>query len=107
MLISIALAGSELALVSNLSAYTLSTPWIYHYVTSRNGLFANRTAMVLGGMASWILPNPFSRLLAVSIGTWTGWLALLGNWAKLKGSKEMIAEGQSKCLLSSNDMDRH
>jgi hypothetical protein len=91
-----ALAGSEAALISNLSAYTLSTPWIFHYVTSREGLFANRTAMVMGGMASWILPNPFSRLLAVSIGTWTGWLALLGNYARLKGSREMIAEGQSE-----------
>lgn len=92
----LALAGSELALVSNLSAYTMSTPWILYFVTSRRGLFANRVAMVLGGMASWILPNPFSRLLAVSIGTWCGWLALLGNWTRLKGSKEMIAEGQGE-----------
>jgi hypothetical protein len=95
----VALAGSELALVANLSAYTLSTPWVLHFVTSKRGLFWNRVAMVLGGMASWILPNPFSRLLAVSIGTWCGWLALFGNWARLKGSKEMIAEGQGESIL--------
>jgi hypothetical protein len=95
----IALAGSELALVANLSAYTLSTPWVLHFVTSKRGLFWNRVAMVVGGMASWILPNPFSRLLAVSIGTWCGWLALFGNWARLKGSKEMIAEGQGESIL--------
>ena len=59
--------------------------------------------MVAGGMASWILPNPFSRLLAVSIGTWTGWLALLGNWTRLKGSREMIAEGQGESGWSIND----
>jgi len=92
----VALAGSELALVANLSAYTLSTPWVLHFVTSKRGLFWNRVAMVIGGMASWVLPNPFSRLLAVSIGTWCGWLALFGNWARLKGSKEMIAEGQGE-----------
>jgi hypothetical protein len=95
----VALAGSELALVANLSAYTLSTPWVLHFVTSKRGLFWNRVAMVIGGMASWILPNPFSRLLAVSIGTWCGWLALFGNWARLKGSKEMIAEGQGESIL--------
>lgn len=99
----VALAGSEAALLANLSAYTLSSPRVLRYATSREGLATHRAIMVIGGMASWILPIPFARLAAVFIGTWTGWLALFGNWARLRGSKEMVAEGQGKSQISRYD----
>lgn len=54
--------------------------------------------MVIGGMASWFLPIPSARLAAVFVGTWSGWLALFGNWARLRGSKEMLAEGQGTAI---------
>ena len=74
----------------------LSSPRVYRYATSRDGLLAHRIIMVIGGMASWFLPIPSARLAAVFVGTWTGWLALFGNWARLRGSKEMLAEGQGQ-----------
>ncbi|OCF42243.1 calcofluor white hypersensitive protein [Kwoniella heveanensis CBS 569] len=91
----LALAGSELALLANLSGFLLSIRSAYRYVTSRNGLITNRIVAVIFGMAFYVFPWPEARLVGVSLGTWTAWLALFGNWARLKGSEEMIAEGQN------------
>ncbi|WWC91829.1 uncharacterized protein L201_006776 [Kwoniella dendrophila CBS 6074] len=90
----LALAGSEAALVANLSGFMLSSVSAYRYVTSRQGLLTHRVMAVIFGMGFYIFPWPEARLVGVSIGTWTGWLALFGNWARLKGSEEMVAEGQ-------------
>ncbi|ORY35803.1 Frag1/DRAM/Sfk1 family-domain-containing protein [Naematelia encephala] len=90
----LALAGSELALLANLSAFTLSSPTALSYVTSRRGMLIHRTIMVLAGMASYCIPSVAARLIGVSIGTWVGWLSLYGNWSRLKGSQEMIAESK-------------
>ncbi|WWC72123.1 uncharacterized protein I206_106083 [Kwoniella pini CBS 10737] len=94
----LALAGSELALISNLSGFLLSYKTPYRFCTSKNGLLYNRICAVLFGMGFYIFPWPAARLVGVSIGTWTGWAALFGTWARLKGSAEMIAEGQTSPL---------
>lgn len=91
-----ALAGPELALLANFSGYVLARPSSLEYVTSRHGLTTHRALTVVGGMGCYLLPSPALRLVGVSIGTWTGWLALFGNWARMKGSREMLAEGRSE-----------
>ncbi|WWC64717.1 uncharacterized protein I303_107328 [Kwoniella dejecticola CBS 10117] len=88
----LALAGSELALLSNLSGFLFSYRSSYRFNTSKNGLLANRICSIVFGMGFYIFPWPAARLVGISIGTWTGWAALFGNWARLKGSEEMIAE---------------
>lgn len=52
--------------------------------------------MVVAGMGCFFIPSPAARLIGISIGTWTGWLAQYGNWIRLKGSVETVAEGQSE-----------
>ncbi|WRT70118.1 uncharacterized protein IL334_007112 [Kwoniella shivajii] len=90
----LALAGSELALLANLSGFLLSNKTAYRYITSRSGLLHHRAVAVICGMGCYLFPWPAVRLVGVSVGTWTGWLALFGSWARLKGSEEMIAEAQ-------------
>ncbi|WVF72912.1 hypothetical protein IAT40_007730 [Kwoniella sp. CBS 6097] len=75
--------------------FMLSNRSAYRYVTSRKGLITHRIVAVVFGMAFYIFPWPEARLVGVSLGTWTAWLALFGNWARLKGSEEMVAEGQN------------
>ncbi|WVR00084.1 hypothetical protein IAU59_007226 [Kwoniella sp. CBS 9459] len=75
--------------------FLLSNRSAYRYVTSRNGLITHRIVAVVFGMAFYVFPWPEARLVGVSLGTWTAWLALFGNWARLKGSEEMLAEGQN------------
>ncbi|KAK8853309.1 hypothetical protein IAR55_004013 [Kwoniella newhampshirensis] len=84
----------ELALVANLSGYTLASASSYAYVTSQKGLLTHRALLVLCGMGCYFFPWPAARLLGVSLGTWTGWLSLFGTWARLRGSEEVLAEGQ-------------
>jgi len=47
-------------------------------------------------MGCYFLPSAIPRLLGVSFGTWCGWLALYGNWVRMRGSSEMLAEGRSR-----------
>jgi hypothetical protein len=88
-----ALSGSELALLANLSPYILLSTSCRRYFTSKEGLLHTRAVMVAFGLGCYFA-TPTVRLLGVSIGTSAGWLALAGNWARLKGSKEMLAEGK-------------
>ena len=78
----------------------MSSHPIHNYVASRNGLFVMRIVMIVAGMGCYFIPSVAVRLLCISIGTWCGWLAQLGNWVRLKGNSEMLAEGQGKCLRS-------
>lgn len=94
----IALAGSELALIANLSAYMLSSPANVTYVTSRRGMLTHRTIHVVAGMGVYCVPSVAMRFVGIALGTWTGWLPLYGNWARLKGSPEMLVEGKSESV---------
>lgn len=91
-----ALAGSELALLANLSGYLLEFASIRRYATSRQGLLYHRIITITAGMGCYWIPIVGVRLLGISLGTSAGWLALFGNWARLKGSREMLAEGKSE-----------
>lgn len=92
----LALAGSEIALLANLSAFTLSYKATRGYVGSREVLFMNRLITVAAGMGVYFVPSPVVRLAGIVVGTWTGWLALFGNTIRTKGSRETLVEGESK-----------
>jgi len=91
----IALAGSELALIANVSGYLMVFPTIQRYATFRQGLLFNRLVTIIAGMGCYWIPIVGLRLLCISLGTSAGWLALFGNWARLRGSREMLTEGKS------------
>ncbi|KAK4687796.1 hypothetical protein P7C73_g2320, partial [Tremellales sp. Uapishka_1] len=94
-----ALSGSELALLANLSPYKITNLANKSYVTSRKGMLTHRGIVIAAGMGCYFFDRPFYRLIGVASGTWTGWLALMGNWARLGGSEEMIAEGKIIVML--------
>jgi len=94
----LALAGSELALLANLSAFTLSSKGTRGYVGSKGGLFTNRLIMIAAGMGVYFIPSPVIRLAGIIVGTWTGWLAVFGNTIRTKGSRETLVEGESWCF---------
>ncbi|ORX35356.1 Frag1/DRAM/Sfk1 family-domain-containing protein [Kockovaella imperatae] len=94
----LALAGSELALLANLSGYTMAWTSGRRFATSKGGLLTHRIIMVVAGMGCYFIPSVSVRLFCISLGTWTGWLAQFGNWYRLRGSLEMIAEGQTMLL---------
>lgn len=52
--------------------------------------------MVVAGMGCYFIPSPLARLVGIFVGTWHGWLALFGNLTRLKGSREVLAEGQGE-----------
>lgn len=54
--LTLALAGSELALLVNLSGYTLAMSSARNYVTSRTGMLSHGSIMVLGG-SGHLLPS--------------------------------------------------
>lgn len=56
----------------------------------------HRVIAIVAGMGVFFIPSPFARLVGAVVGTWTGWLALFGNSIRLRGSREMLAEGESK-----------
>ncbi|WWD19737.1 hypothetical protein CI109_104201 [Kwoniella shandongensis] len=80
--------------LANLSSYVMATTTGYNFITSLHGLRVHRIMMVVFGMGCYFFPWPAARLVGVSIGTWTGWQSLSGTWARLRGSEEMLAEGQ-------------
>ncbi|WVQ84587.1 hypothetical protein IAT38_006741 [Cryptococcus sp. DSM 104549] len=90
----LALAGSELALIANLAGYVFASKSLSRFATSRSGHVTHRTLTVIFGMGCYFFPWPAARLLGVFVGTWAGWSALFGTWVRLKGSEEMVAEGQ-------------
>ncbi|WVO15056.1 hypothetical protein L204_102700 [Cryptococcus depauperatus] len=90
----LALAGSELALTANLAGYLFSSKSVNRYLCSRDGLITHRVLTVVFGMGCYFFPWPAARLICVSLGTWSGWSATFGMWARMRGSEEMIAEGQ-------------
>lgn len=92
----LALAGSELALLANLSAFTLASRQTRGYVGSREGLFMNRLITIAAGMGVFFIPSPLARLAGIVVGTWTGWLALLGSTIRTRGSRETLVEGESR-----------
>ena len=92
----LALAVSELALLANLSGFTLSSRRVRSYARSREGLFTHRAITVVAGMGVYFIPSPFARLVGAVVGTWCGWMAVFGDFARLKGSPEMLAEGESE-----------
>ena len=94
-----ALAGSEAALIGNLSAFALAYKSQRVYTTSRNGLWTHRFLTIVLGMGCYIIPLPSARLICITVATWTGWLALYGDWIRLKGSPELITDAQSESSL--------
>ena len=76
----------------------MSSKSVRQYVTSRDGLLTHRIIMVATGMGCFFIPSVGIRLLSISVGTWTGWLAQFGTWHRLRGSAEMVAEGQIMML---------
>nr|XP_019001310.1 calcofluor white hypersensitive protein [Kwoniella mangroviensis CBS 8507]OCF64771.1 calcofluor white hypersensitive protein [Kwoniella mangroviensis CBS 8507] len=90
----LALAGSELALLANLSGFTFSMRNTYEFCTSKQGLLTHRIMTVVFGMGFYIFPWPIVRLVGIFIGVWTGWQVLFATWERLKGSEEIVAEGQ-------------
>lgn len=90
-----ALAGSEFALAANLAGYLFAFKSAHRYLVSRDGQITQRIVTVICGMGCYFFPWPAARLLGVTIGTWAGWSAMFGTWPRVKGSQEMIAEGQS------------
>ncbi|WWD03771.1 hypothetical protein V865_001827 [Kwoniella europaea PYCC6329] len=90
----LALAGSELALLANLSGFAFSMRDPYEFCTSKQGLLTHRIMTVVFGMGFYIFPCPIIRLAGIFIGVWTGWQVLFATWERLKGSEEIVAEGQ-------------
>jgi hypothetical protein len=90
----LALAGSELALLANLSPFAQT-----RVSATKGGMLACRCLMVLTGMTAYALPTPSARLVAVSIATWTGWLAMTSGWHRLRGSSEMLVEGRGRPIV--------
>ena len=74
----------------------MAIPSGLRYLTSRLRMLQHRFIVIAAGMGCYFLPSPFWRLLGGCMGVWTGWLALYGNWIRLKGSEEMLAEGRGK-----------
>jgi hypothetical protein len=96
LLTRVALAGSELALLANLIGYSLTYPSVRQFAVSREGLLRNRIITIVAGMGCYWIPVVGVRLLGISIGTSAGWMTVFGNWMRLKGNQEMLAEGKSE-----------
>ncbi|OWZ55107.1 calcofluor white hypersensitive protein [Cryptococcus neoformans 125.91] len=90
----LALAGSEFALAANLAGYLFAFKSAHRYLISRDGQITHRIVTIICGMGCYFFPWPAARLLGVTFGTWAGWSAMFGTWTRVKGSQEMIAEGQ-------------
>ena len=61
-------------------------------------MLSHRLVVIAFGLGSFIFPSPALRLFGVACATWTGWLALYGNWIRMRGSKEILAEGKSELI---------
>lgn len=53
-----------------------------------------RSLMVGAGMTAYLLPTPSTRLAALSIGTWNGWLAMTGTWNRCRGHADLVMQGR-------------
>lgn len=89
-----ALAGSELALLANLSPIFLANREFRHWVQTRNGLVWLRSLTVVFGLGCHAAPLPILRLVGVVIGTGAGWLAVLSPLIRIRGGHEARAEAQ-------------
>lgn len=90
----VALAGSELALLANLSPILLANRNIRIWTQSRSGLIWLRSSTAIFGLGCYAAPLPILRLVGVVIGTGTGWLAVLSPLMRIKGGREARAEAQ-------------
>ncbi|RXK35959.1 hypothetical protein M231_06782 [Tremella mesenterica] len=90
----LALSGSELALLANLSPFFLVNNSIRELVTSRRGQFYLRSATVIFGMGCYCIPIVAARLLFVSLGTASGWLVIAGSLSRLDGNAEAQIEAK-------------
>lgn len=94
--LTLALAGSELALLANLSPVLLANRDIRLWTQSRSGLLWLRTLTAVAGLGCYAAPQPIVRLLGVVVGTSSGWLAILSPLIRIKGGREAAAEGQGE-----------
>lgn len=91
---SSALAGSELALLFNLSPLLIR--FSPAFFSSHEGMIAMRGMTVLFGLTAFALPTPFLRLLSVGIGMSSAWLAICADLARIKGTKEAYSQTKSE-----------
>ena len=89
----LALAGSELALLANLSPLLLYNRSFRADISSQRGFAILRGVTVLAGMGVFAAPLPIIRLIGIVIGTAAGWLAVVDPFRRARGSAEARAEG--------------
>lgn len=95
-----ALSGSEATLLFTLSPLFLANKWIGPFASSRQGQVALRSATLVLGLGSYIIPGPGLRLIGVSLGTAAGWLSMAAGLGRLRGSRDAGNEGTSEYNLT-------
>lgn len=102
---SLAITGSELGITINLIPYLFSKPGYRAAVTSRSGVFWNRTLLYVFGLGAYAIPHVAARFFCVLFAMACGWNALLADQTRTKGSPEagqtgrMWAAGVVLCML--------
>jgi hypothetical protein len=90
----LALAGSELALLANLSPLLLDNRSFRAEISNQRGVTILRGVTVFAGMGVFAAPLPILRLVGIVAGTGAGWLAVLDPLRRARGSEEARAEGK-------------
>jgi hypothetical protein len=90
---TIALSGSELALLATLSPWFLTYPSISRFSTSRRGTLILRALSLIFGLGAYKLPLPSLRLLAVVLGNVFAWMEVAASSKRLKGGDAARMEG--------------
>lgn len=90
----LALAGSELALLANLSPFLLYNRSFRADISSQRGVTILRGVTVFAGMGIFAAPLPILRLIGIVAGTAAGWLAIIDPLRRARGSEEARVEGK-------------
>lgn len=91
---SLALTGSELGITINLIPYLFSKPSYRAMMTSRQGVFWNRTLLYVFGLGCWAIPSVAARFFCVLGAMACGWNALTADQLRMRGSPEASAQGR-------------
>lgn len=98
---SLALTGSELAVLINITPHVMSRKGYRAYALSREGQFTHRAIMCGLGLGAYALPHVAARFLCVVGAMWCGWCMFMADTMRVRGSPEMLAQAKSESTLRS------